>query len=575
MPSLAKPSVLIVDDEPAVRHALARVLSPYELLQAEDGVAARELLMAIDVDVVLCDLSMPRMDGLALMRWAREHCPRPIWIVLSAQDTFNAAVQAMQLGAFDFLQKPLASTALLETVVANAVRQQTLTAERARLVRDLGETNLRVTEALRRLEGANQALSEQRAMLEQDLHRAERIQRALLPRALPRLERMQVNVAFRPSAVIGGDLYGAQMVDDRNLVVYVADAAGHGVSAALLVVLFNQRLRVRDETGPRRPAAVLAELNRALHDECFASGLFLTVTYALFDTVTRDAIIASAGHPAGHLLRTDGSTATVRKTGPALGLEPEATFGEETLTLADGDRLLFHTDGLTEALPAGSPSIATLFRDAVSEGADGEATVDRLLALTGAEGARSDDDVTIVLVSASGGASTMDARVSDAPPAPRAADSPLSSLTREGTTWVAVRGRATWTHGPSLQETCAAALDAGRAVVIELGECASLDSTLLGTLYGLATRAGGGSLRLQNVPEEIRRLFVELALEPVLARVAEAAPVPADMAPLRAKGDRAAQDLLLHAHEILAAINGDNAAQFGGVVEALRHENKA
>ena len=114
-------------------------------------------------------------------------------------------------------------------------------------------------------------------------------------------------------------------------------------------------------------------------------------------------------------------------------------------------------------------------------------------------------------------------------------------------------------------------------MVIDFSDCISLDSTLLGTLYGLAMRdAGRGGLRLQNVPAEIRRLFVELALEPALAAVAvEATPLPAELSPLRAKGDRSAQDLLLHAHEILAAINKENAAQFGGVVEALRHEPKA
>jgi sigma-B regulation protein RsbU (phosphoserine phosphatase) len=555
-----------------VRQALAAVLEPYSPLVAADGIEARDILRDTLVDVVVCDLSMPRLDGLSLMRWAKEHAAHPIWIVLSAHDTFDTAVQAMQLGAFDFLQKPLASSAVLETVVANALRQQALVAEQARLRQDLAETNLRVAEALSRVQAAYQVLLEQRAMVEQDFRRAERIQRALLPRVLPRLDGVQVNVAFRPSTVIGGDLYGADMLDDRHLAVYVADAAGHGVSAALLIVLFNQRLRTKDEAGPRSPAAVLADLNRDLHRECSASGLFITVAYALIDTVTHEIRISSAGHPSCLVLREDGSSVSVETTGPALGLTPDATFGETRLFSGEGDRLLFHTDGLTQALPPGAPPLASLVRAAIADGCDGATTVDRLLAWTDGETAERGDDVTILLVTARSGASTMNARTSEAPPAPRAADSPLSTVTVSDTTFVAVRGRGTWTHGPSLQETCVEALDAGRRVVVDLGACVSLDSTLLGTLYALARRAEErGAFHLQNVPGDVRRAFVELSLEPVLAAISdEPVPLGDDMMPLRAKDDRTAQDLLLHAHEILAAITPGNATEFGGVVEALR-----
>lgn len=572
--NLQKPSILIVDDEPAVRQAIASVLAEYEPMVAEDGESAREMLKAIAVDVVICDLLMPGLDGLSLMQWAKEACPHPMWIVLSAFDTFDSAVKALQLGAFDFLPKPLASSALLQTVVANALRQQELVAERARLVRDLESTNHRVTEALRRVEGAYRALSEQRTVLEQDFQRAERIQRALLPRVLPRLDRAQLNVAFRPSAVIGGDIYGAEKVDDRHLVVYVADAAGHGVSAALLVVLFNQRLRMRDEDGPRSPAAVLADLNRGLYEECSASGLFVTTAYALIDTTAREVVIASAGHPAGLLLHADGTSDVIEKTGPALGLSPDATYEERRLTLADDDRLLFYTDGLTQALPAGAPPLDVLFRTAAQGAPDGATTVDRLLTWTQTEDAAREDDVTIVLVTASGGASTMNARASGPPPPPRPMDTPLHAATVSGTTWVAIRGRATWTHGPSLQETCVEALDAGRTLIVDLSGCESLDSTVLGTLYGVARRGETrGSLHLQNVPESVKRLFAELSLTPVLNAITlQSTPLSASLEPLPAKGDRAAQSLLLHAHEILAAINDENAAQFGPVVEALRSE---
>jgi DNA-binding NtrC family response regulator len=135
--------LLIVDDDPAVLQTHVRVLSEYAPLRAEDGMAARAVLSEAPVDVVLCDLGMPRLGGLDLMRWAKEHCPRPLWIVVSAQDTFDAATQALKLGAFDFIAKPMLPMQL-RTSVANAVRHQQLLDERAELVRGLADNNAKL-----------------------------------------------------------------------------------------------------------------------------------------------------------------------------------------------------------------------------------------------------------------------------------------------------------------------------------------------------------------------------------------------------------------------------------------------
>ncbi|MBV9945448.1 MAG: SpoIIE family protein phosphatase, partial [Myxococcales bacterium] len=354
-PDSSSGRLLIVDDDPAVLQTHVRVLSEYAPLRAEDGLAARNLLGERPVDVVVCDLAMPRLGGLDLMRWAREHCPRPLWIIVSAQETFDAATQALKLGAFDFIAKPV-SPVQLRTAVANAFRHQKLLDERAALVRGLRENNAKLKDSLAELEAAYQVLREQRSMLDQDLRRAERIMRALLPQSLPALETMQLNVGYRPSNVIGGDLYGASLVGPRHLAVYVADAAGHGVSAALLAVLFKQRLRLEGaDGGPRSPVEVLDELNRHLLDECRASGLFVTVVLAQVDTGSGVTTIASAGHPPLLVVRAEAPerAETVENTGPALGLTENASFEERRVALRPGDRLFLYSDGLTGTLPAG------------------------------------------------------------------------------------------------------------------------------------------------------------------------------------------------------------------------------
>src|ERR1700733_10450814 len=122
-PESTKGRLLIVDDDPSVLRTHARVLSEYEPLRAEDGLAARALLSGTDVDVVLCDLSMPGLGGIDLMRWAKENRPGPLWIVVSGQGTFDAAAPARNLGAFHFLCKPILPIQL-RAAVAKAIAHQ-------------------------------------------------------------------------------------------------------------------------------------------------------------------------------------------------------------------------------------------------------------------------------------------------------------------------------------------------------------------------------------------------------------------------------------------------------------------
>jgi CheY-like chemotaxis protein/anti-anti-sigma regulatory factor len=559
--------ILVVDDDRAVLGTYLRALHEYSPLDAQDGVDARAILSAVKIDVVLCDLGMPRMNGLDLMRWAKEYCPHPLWIVVSGQGTFEDVAQALKLGAFDFICKPIQCPLQLQTAVANAASHQAIVAERALLMRSLAENNLQLAESHGKLEAANLVLREQQAMLDQDLQRAERILRALLPHELQPLDRMQINVAYRPSKAIGGDLYGAVMLDDRHLAVYVADAAGHGVSAALLAVLFHQRLSmVNGNAGPRTPATLLWDLNRGLFEECHASGLFVTMVYALIDTIERTATIASAGHPPGILLRGAGIGQRLEKTGPALGLAPDATYGEHRISLGDGDRLLLYTDGLLGAMSERAASLDSTLAAVASHAEDGASVIDHLRKWS----ERGDDDRTILLLTASHGASTVDANHSTmSRTAP--GDCPLSVGSAEGTTWVVVRGRATWKDAAVLRDTCTEALDAGRRVVIDLASCTMLDSTILGTLHELVARTDPHpALCLQSAGEEIRGLFAELAMTEVLCAISpHVQPAPGGMIELCGRSDATTRGVIVHAHELLATLSASNAEQFRPVIDAL------
>jgi serine phosphatase RsbU (regulator of sigma subunit) len=356
-----KAVVLVVDDDEAVRSLLATILrmtGELLIVEARDGVEAQQLLRARRVDVAIIDLLMPRMDGLSLMAWGRQAKIDTTWIILSGRGTFSDAVKAVQIGVYDFIIKPLSSPESLVVRVRNAVRQRRLSAEREQLTADLEIRNAQLREQVSRLQEACRLLSLQQETINDDLRRAELIQRALLPFAPPSLGNFAVDAIYRPCSDVGGDLYDVVRLDDRYVVAYVADAAGHGVSAAMLAVLLKQRIVMVDpETQrPIAPAVVLSRANTHIRRECSAPGLFITAAYCLLDVEAPEITIASAGHPPMIVLRCGGAREMIHHTGPALGISSDAMFSQKTLHLDDGDRVLLYTDGLYDvAEPSDKP----------------------------------------------------------------------------------------------------------------------------------------------------------------------------------------------------------------------------
>ncbi|HUE97520.1 MAG TPA: response regulator, partial [Longimicrobiaceae bacterium] len=123
----AAPLVLVVEDDPVTRRLVCRALHDLgceTVLEAEDGLKAQGLLRQHpEVDLVLTDILMPGLDGMELLRWGREHAPETMWIILSGLDTFDSAVEAIRLGAFDFLAKP-PRVAELDVSVRNALERR-------------------------------------------------------------------------------------------------------------------------------------------------------------------------------------------------------------------------------------------------------------------------------------------------------------------------------------------------------------------------------------------------------------------------------------------------------------------
>lgn len=574
---------LVVDDDRAVRGIVAKGLEPLgfaRVLLAEDGEAAKPLLEEHEIDVVITDLMMPRLDGLGLMRWAREHRPGPVWIILSGVETFDAAVDAIQLGAFDYLTKPISGTRL-EIAVRNGLAQRDHALEKERLLSELHATSIELLGKVRELEHTT-------AVIRKDLERAEVIQRALLPARPPQVDGLRVHALYRPGEYVGGDLYDVVALGEHHLGFYVADATGHGVSAAMLSVLFKQRFVMIEGGAPLSPAQALERVNRSLVQDVVAPGLFVTVVYGLLDTRSGGIVVASAGHTP-LVARIGSETLVVERGGPALGIAEDAVFAERRLTFGAGDRLLLFTDGLlggwtppSDAEPGADP-LRELLSRSLEDLPPGEAALQALVAAALGRQAALDrregrDDITLLLLEASAGSSSFDNGDGHArEPEQAQPDTPKAVLwsakTDEGLQ-LEVRGRGTWNDSDTFLRLARSAADEGQKIDVGLGECEYLDSTFLGTLHELVCQCEAGEVCIHDPSAAIRALFDELGLEQVL-RCVDAQPVTPleELVPVPpASSARESQLRLLRAHETLASLSEGNRRKFLAVVEALRAE---
>lgn len=127
--------ILIIEDESAIRRVLVKILkeenNQYEIFEAEDGLDAMEQIKSNDFDLVLCDIKLPKMDGVEVLEATKKIKPESVFVMISGHGDLETAVQTMRLGAFDYISKPPDLNRLLNTVrialnTKNLVQENTI-----------------------------------------------------------------------------------------------------------------------------------------------------------------------------------------------------------------------------------------------------------------------------------------------------------------------------------------------------------------------------------------------------------------------------------------------------------------
>jgi len=134
--------ILIIEDEAAIRRVLVKILTEesdtYEVLEAEDGLLGIERIKKEDFDLVLCDIKMPKMDGVEVLEAIKKIKPEIPIVMISGHGDLDTAVNTMRLGAFDYISKPPDLNRLLNTVRI-ALDRKELVVENKRLLKKVGK----------------------------------------------------------------------------------------------------------------------------------------------------------------------------------------------------------------------------------------------------------------------------------------------------------------------------------------------------------------------------------------------------------------------------------------------------
>jgi sigma-B regulation protein RsbU (phosphoserine phosphatase) len=200
------------------------------------------------------------------------------------------------------------------------------------------------------------ALQVDKQQLDLDIALASDIQQMLLPREMPAVPGLDIDARYLAAQKVSGDLYDVFKLSDGRVGLAVADVAGKGISASLLMAICRTTLR---QIAPHlsSPAQVLTEVNRSLAGD-MREGTYITMTYAVVDAGKNQVTVARAGHELTLVSRRETATGTyvsefIGSEGMPVGLVDAALFEtaieDRTLEFAPGSTLVLYTDGLTEA----------------------------------------------------------------------------------------------------------------------------------------------------------------------------------------------------------------------------------
>jgi sigma-B regulation protein RsbU (phosphoserine phosphatase) len=322
VPPPERPRILISDDQHDILTALSLLLkfSNFSTQTVDSPASAVQAARSEKFDLILMDLNYSRdttsgKEGLELLSRLRASGVNIPIVVMTAWGNVDLAVQAMRLGANDFIQKPWDNQRLLTTVKNQIDRAES---ERRRIL---------------------QARSE--------LEIARHVQQKLLPQESIPLAHLEYAAMCLPARDVGGDYYDFFHLGPGRIGGLLADVSGKGVAAAMLMASLQACFRTQLDAGSKSATELLSTINRLFYASS-PPEQYATLVYFDFDDATRVLQYVNCGHLAPAILRASGEIERLHSTATVIGLFPQCSCQCHEVTLNEKDAVVLFTDGTTD-----------------------------------------------------------------------------------------------------------------------------------------------------------------------------------------------------------------------------------
>jgi phosphoserine phosphatase RsbU/P len=337
-PNALAATILLVEDEPVTRASMAARLTRlgYRVLEAENGRVGLDVARRERPDLLIVDWMMPEMDGPTFCEAVRRDflLKSSQILLMTAHDKPAQIAEGLVRGADDFLSKSASKQEITARVVAGL--------RTSRLVRELETTGDELKSSMLQLEKTQ-------AETEADLQTAATFVQSLLPPQGSPVQGITLAWEYQPSLMLGGDLFGVMAIDADHLGLYILDASGHGVAAALRsasLMTFLRGENILQLLGSYDPEKVLFEANRRF--PLSADGAYFTLWVGQLHLPTGCLTYASAGHPGALISSAQSPARWLTRSSFPLGFDPSAQFASDRLFLKPADRLFLMSDGIYE-----------------------------------------------------------------------------------------------------------------------------------------------------------------------------------------------------------------------------------
>ncbi|ACY47489.1 PP2C family protein-serine/threonine phosphatase [Rhodothermus marinus] len=323
---MARYSILVVEDEHTLRRLLEYRLSKYyRVRSAANGEEALQLVLEEIPDLIISDIMMPKMDGFALQQALqnRKETRAIPFIFLTAKADEHSRMRGMRMGVDDYITKPF----------------------------DIDQLLARIERLLERTKYFQSQLD---ARIGQDFSKK------LMPKQLPSVRGYRLYFHNSPKEYGGGDFFDWTQHPSGSFFITIGDVMGKGLQAKFYAFSFLSYIRgtlyAMLQTS-QSPAELLRRVNHVLMQDTVMEETFASLLILRWDPTTHEVTYANAGHCRPILVKDDRTAEVVEYSDLILGLDPNATFQDATITIPAGGGLLLYTDGLLEQRTASGEMI--------------------------------------------------------------------------------------------------------------------------------------------------------------------------------------------------------------------------